>query len=77
LNYYWDRLSAVLESEQCGWLKDRFGVSWQITPTALDELVSRGTQEQIDRVTQAFLQMKKFDIAELERAYAGVDQLGR
>ena len=74
IDYYWERLSAVPEAEQCGWLKDRFGVSWQVTPTALDELMSRGTQEQIDRVTKAFLEMKKFDIAELERAYAGVDE---
>jgi predicted 3-demethylubiquinone-9 3-methyltransferase (glyoxalase superfamily) len=69
IDHYWDALSAVPESEQCGWLKDRFGVSWQIIPSALDELLTSGSQEQIDRVTQAFLQMKKFDIAELERAY--------
>jgi predicted 3-demethylubiquinone-9 3-methyltransferase (glyoxalase superfamily) len=73
IDHYWDSLSAVPESEQCGWLKDRFGVSWQVVPTALDELLSRGTEEQIARVTQAFLQMKKFDIAELRRAYEGVD----
>ncbi|MDQ3956209.1 MAG: VOC family protein [Actinomycetota bacterium] len=74
IDYYWDRLSAVPESEQCGWLKDRFGVSWQITPTILDELLSRGTEEQTARVTQAFLEMKKFDIAELRRAYEGAEQ---
>ena len=71
IDYYWDRLSAVPEAEQCGWLKDRFGVSWQVVPTALDELMSRGTEQQIARVTEAFLQMKKFDIAELKRAYEG------
>ncbi|MEA2499802.1 MAG: hypothetical protein QOH26_2207, partial [Actinomycetota bacterium] len=71
IDHYWDKLTAVPEAEQCGWLKDRFGVSWQIVPTALDEFLSTGTQEQVDRVTQAFLQMKKFDIAELERAYEG------
>ncbi|MEA2497710.1 MAG: hypothetical protein QOH26_115 [Actinomycetota bacterium] len=71
IDHYWDGLSAVPESEQCGWLKDKFGVSWQIVPTAMDEMLERGTQEQIDRVTQAFLQMKKFDIAELRQAYEG------
>jgi predicted 3-demethylubiquinone-9 3-methyltransferase (glyoxalase superfamily) len=71
IDFYWDRLSAVPESEQCGWLKDRFGVSWQITPTALDRFLSQGTEEQVARVTQAFMQMKKFDVAELRRAYEG------
>lgn len=69
IDYFWDKLSAVPESEQCGWLKDRFGVSWQVTPAILDELLGRGSPEQAARVTQAFLQMKKFDIAALERAY--------
>ena len=67
---YWAKLSAVPEAEQCGWLKDKFGVSWQIAPTALDRMMSQGSPEQIAAVTQAFLPMKKFDIAELERAYA-------
>lgn len=74
IDYYWDKLTAVPEAEQCGWLKDRFGVSWQVIPTALDEFMSRGTEEQIARVTKAFLQMKKFDLAELNRAYEGVEQ---
>lgn len=69
IDHYWDGLSAVPDAEQCGWLKDAFGVSWQVTPTALDELLSRGTADQTARVTQAFLQMKKFDLAELKRAY--------
>ena len=72
IDHYWDGLSAVPEAEQCGWLKDRFGVSWQIVPADLEELMSRGTEEQSARVTQAFLQMKKFDLAELEAAYEGV-----
>ena len=71
IDYYWEELSAVPEAEQCGWLKDRFGVSWQVSPSRLDEMLSKGTREQIDRVTQAFLPMKKFDLAELERAYEG------
>ncbi|HEX6228921.1 MAG TPA: VOC family protein [Solirubrobacterales bacterium] len=73
IDYYWERLSAVPEAEQCGWLKDRFGVSWQITPADLGEMISAGTPEQIARVTQAFLPMKKFDLAELRRAYQGGD----
>lgn len=66
-----NKLSAVPESEQCGWLKDKYGVSWQIAPAVLDEMMRDGSPEQIDRVTQAFLPMKRFDIAELKKAYAG------
>ena len=69
IDYYWDKLSAVPEAEQCGWLKDKYGLSWQIVPTAMDEMMAKGTKEQIDRVTQAFLKMKKFDLAELQKAY--------
>jgi predicted 3-demethylubiquinone-9 3-methyltransferase (glyoxalase superfamily) len=71
IDYYWERLSAVPEAEQCGWLKDKFGLSWQISPAALGEMMTKGTREQIDRVTQAFLPMKKFDVAELQKAYEG------
>src|ERR671916_501632 len=69
VNYYWEKLSAVPEAEQCGWLKDKYGLSWQIVPTELDEMMRRGTPEQMARVTQAFLKMKKFDIVELKKAY--------
>lgn len=71
IDYFWERLSAVPEAEQCGWLKDKFGLSWQISPAGLDEMMTNGTPEQIDRVTQAFLPMKKFNIAELQKAYEG------
>lgn len=71
IDYYWEKLSAVPQAEQCGWCKDKFGVSWQITPTVMGEMLSKGTPEQIDRVTKAFLPMKKFNIAELEKAYKG------
>lgn len=71
VDYYWEKLSAVPEAEQCGWLKDKYGLSWQITPAKMDEMMRDGTPEQIGRVTQAFLQMKKFDLATLERAYRG------
>ncbi|MCA9947436.1 MAG: VOC family protein [Anaerolineales bacterium] len=69
IDAYWEKLSAVPEAEQCGWLKDKFGVSWQIVPTEMDEMMSKGTPEQMQRVTEAFLAMKKFDIATLKQAY--------
>jgi predicted 3-demethylubiquinone-9 3-methyltransferase (glyoxalase superfamily) len=71
IDRYWDALSVVPEAEQCGWLKDRYGLSWQIVPSNMDEMLQTGSKEQIARVTRAFLAMKKFDLAELERAYAG------
>ena len=71
IDYYWEKLSADPRAEQCGWLKDKFGLSWQIWPTAIGEMMKNGTREQIDRITQAFLPMKKFDLATLQRAYEG------
>jgi predicted 3-demethylubiquinone-9 3-methyltransferase (glyoxalase superfamily) len=71
IDYYWKKLSAVPEAEQCGWLKDKFGLSWQVVPTEMDEMMRAGAPEQIARLTQAFLEMKKFDLAELRRAYQG------
>ncbi len=71
IDYYWEKLSAVPESEQCGWLKDKYGLSWQIVPEAMDQMMRDGTKEQVDRVTKSFLQMKKFNIAELQKAYEG------
>ena len=67
----WERLSAVPEDEQCGWLKDRYGLSWQIVPAAMGEMMSNGSPEQIARVTEAFLPMKKLDLAVLQKAYRG------
>ena len=71
IDHYWSSLSAVPEAEQCGWLKDRYGLSWQVVPSRMDEMMRTGTKEQIERVTEAFLKMKKFDIAALEKAYEG------
>jgi predicted 3-demethylubiquinone-9 3-methyltransferase (glyoxalase superfamily) len=71
IDYYWDKPSAVPEAEQCGWLKDKYGVSWQVSPTSFNDMLQSGTPEQIARVTQAFLKMKKFDIAKLNAAYRG------
>jgi predicted 3-demethylubiquinone-9 3-methyltransferase (glyoxalase superfamily) len=68
IDYYWDKLTAVPESEQCGWLKDKFGVSWQIVPTAMDKMFAQQDPAKMARVTEAFLKMKKFNIAELEKA---------
>lgn len=69
IDYYWNKLSAVPEAEQCGWLKDKYGLSWQIAPANMDEMMRRGSKEQIAAVTQAFMKMKKFDLAELQKAY--------
>ncbi|QTH45455.1 VOC family protein [Cohnella sp. LGH] len=69
IDYYWDRLSAVPNAEQCGWLKDKYGVSWQISSVRMDKMLAEGTPEQRSRVTKAFMKMKKFDLAELEKAY--------
>jgi predicted 3-demethylubiquinone-9 3-methyltransferase (glyoxalase superfamily) len=66
IDYYWEKLSAVPEAEQCGWLKDQFGVSWQIVPEVLEQLMSDPARS--ERVVNAFLQMKKFDIEKLLNA---------
>ncbi|WP_342389322.1 VOC family protein [Salinicoccus bachuensis] len=68
---YWEKLSADPEAEQCGWLKDKYGVSWQIIPKEMDEMISNGTPEQVQKVTQAFLEMKKIDLETLKQAYKG------
>lgn len=71
IDYYWNALSKDPKAEQCGWLKDAYGVSWQIVPSAMDEMMATADKEKLARVTQAFLKMKKFDLAELQRAYEG------
>lgn len=71
IDYYWERLSADQQAEQCGWLKDRYGVSWQIVPTILEQMLRDQDGEKVARVTEAFLKMKKFDIEALVRAYKG------
>ncbi|TAH74737.1 MAG: VOC family protein, partial [Anaerolineaceae bacterium] len=68
--YYWDKLSFVSEAEQCGWIKDKYGLSWQIVPSNMDEIFN-GTDEEVKRVTEAFLNMKKFDLKILEKARKG------
>ncbi len=70
IDHYWI-LSADPKAEQCGWLKDRYGVSWQIVPTVLEEMLQDKDPEKVARVTESFLKMKKFDIADLRKAYIG------
>lgn len=71
LDTFWAKLSEGGEEGPCGWVKDTFGVSWQIVPTRLDELIRDPDEEKAQRVMSVMLGMKKLDIAELERAAAG------
>jgi predicted 3-demethylubiquinone-9 3-methyltransferase (glyoxalase superfamily) len=67
----WSKLSARPEAEQCGWLKDQFGLSWQVVPNVMDEMMRTQDKKKLARVTEAFLKMKKFDIKSLDRAFRG------
>jgi predicted 3-demethylubiquinone-9 3-methyltransferase (glyoxalase superfamily) len=71
VDHYWNALSAGgdAEAQQCGWLKDRYGVSWQIVPAVLIEMLKDGDSRQANRVMQAVLEMKKIDIPTLQKAY--------
>ncbi|WP_017926078.1 VOC family protein [Thioalkalivibrio sp. HL-Eb18] len=72
IDYYWDKLTADGGQEvECGWLKDKFGLSWQIVPAVMDGMMQSGDPVALARITQAFLKMKKFDIAALVRAFEG------
>ncbi|SEJ58380.1 Glyoxalase superfamily enzyme, possibly 3-demethylubiquinone-9 3-methyltransferase [Dyadobacter sp. SG02] len=71
LDYFTQKLSAVPEAEQCGWIKDKFGLSWQITPIVVEEMMVNGTREQVNRITQALLPMKRLEIAPLVKAFEG------
>ena len=68
MDYFWEKMSAVPESEQCGWLKDKFGVSWQIVPAELNKLLTDPDPARADRATEAMLKMKKLDVAALKAA---------
>ena len=72
IDYYWDKLSADPSAEQCGWLKDRYGLSWQIVPDEMEKMLATNDRAKIARVTEAFLKMKKFDLAKLRKAAEGV-----
>ncbi len=67
---FWNKLSAGGQESQCGWLKDKYGLSWQVNPTVLGEMLSDSDPEKAKRVMAAMLKMKKIDIAELKKAYA-------
>jgi predicted 3-demethylubiquinone-9 3-methyltransferase (glyoxalase superfamily) len=69
IDYYWDKLSAGGEEVQCGWLKDKFGVFWQIAPSNIADLVAGGDQERTNRVMKAVTTMVKLDIAKINEAY--------
>ena len=71
IDHFWNKLSANGQEGPCGWLKDRYGVSWQVVPAVLPEMLMDPDAEKVERVTKAFLQMKKFDVAALKRAHAG------
>ncbi|HET7502115.1 MAG TPA: VOC family protein [Kofleriaceae bacterium] len=71
IDRYWEKLSADKAAEQCGWLKDKYGVSWQIVPAILERLISDPDPAKSDRVMAAVMKMRKLDIAELKRAHAG------
>ncbi len=73
VDYFWNKLTegGDVASQQCGWLKDKFGFSWQVIPTALPQLLNDPDKEKTDRAMQAMLKMKKIDIAALQKAYEG------
>jgi len=71
VDHYWTRLSDGGEEGPCGWLKDRFGLSWQIVPAAVGDMLSSGDAAAVDRFMAAMMQMKKLDIATLEAAFHG------
>ncbi|MCE7886239.1 MAG: VOC family protein [Alphaproteobacteria bacterium PRO2] len=69
IDYYWDKLSAGGSMEQCGWLTDKFGLSWQVVPRIIEKWLNDKDQDTTNRVMQAVMKMVKLDIAELEKAY--------
>jgi predicted 3-demethylubiquinone-9 3-methyltransferase (glyoxalase superfamily) len=71
IDYFWSRLSQDGQESQCGWLKDKYGLSWQVVPAELPRLLADASAERLDRVIGAVMTMKKFDIETLKRAHAG------
>ena len=71
VDYYWERLSEGGQEDACGWVKDRYGLSWQVIPTALVDMISDLDPEKAKRVTEAMFTMTKLDIAALQKAHAG------
>ena len=71
IDRFWERLSEGGKTERCGWLTDRFGVSWQVVPTALGDMLDKADPERAERVVQAIMQMTKLDLKALQHAYEG------
>ena len=71
VDHYWEKLSQGGEIQQCGWLKDKYGLAWQITPVRMIEMLNDPDPEKSQRAFSAMLQMTKLDIAQLEKAYSG------
>ena len=71
IDHFWGKLSKGGKTTQCGWLEDKYGVAWQIVPTVLAKMLQDNDKKKVSRVTEAFLKMKKFDIATMKRAYNG------
>jgi predicted 3-demethylubiquinone-9 3-methyltransferase (glyoxalase superfamily) len=71
IDYFWNKLTQGGQESCCGWLKDKYGVSWQIVPAVLPQMMTDGDSEKTERATNALLKMKKFDLGALQRAYAG------
>ena len=69
--FHWEKLSSVPESEQCGWCKDKYGLSWQICPTEMEQMMITGSKEQVARLMDAFMPMKKLDMVQLRDAFEG------
>lgn len=71
IDYFWEKISAVPESEQCGWLKDKYGVSWQVVPRGMDQMLNDPDNDKVNRAMNAVLSMKKLNIAEIKHAFEG------
>ena len=71
IDHFWSELSRGGQEGQCGWLKDKFGLSWQVVPSALPQMLSDGDGARLDRMMSAIMTMKKFDLEALKRAHAG------
>lgn len=71
VDYYWEKLSADPKAEQCGWLKDKFGLSWQVVPEGMNEMMNANDSEKAKRAMYAMLKMKKLDIQKLQDAFEG------
>ena len=77
VDHYWDLLGegGDAKAQQCGWLKDKYGLSWQVVPTGMVEILNDPDREKADRAMEAMLKMKKLDIAELQRAFDGATEV--